>query len=536
MPSIERKSLDRISRGDRLLIDAGGFAKAGKPLNDRMIQLLARYRVTWVPVLSLSYEEKQPHLRDIEADPAYEDRLIADSLRNLREPFSSVRFRMLDKLRSIYSPFSEEAKSFQVRGKKKHITRDILLERNPGPLYQPDIDAGSEAIISQAHVSYLKEALTHIYSQLEQMTVRDPETKGKKNRIPLQNYHSIRLQNFYDIHRLSSLGDAVPWHVLDTACYFLATIVNLNKKRIIKGIPVSETRFDPTKSSDLNQEYQYHQEMIIDATLGILLHSIGLSHDSVARTISAKPVYDCGTPACRKQRKTVQRSHFVTKNLLRNRHDLSAITRMMVSLERDYPDTTGYPPPFENRFLHEFVRLFHIIDFYDEMTNPIIHKHPYCRMQVIDYMQSLSGPYEYSTTKIQNLLRFDEKLLEEFLSLLAPYDIGEKVSLGPEENPSECYFVGQVFSCSDSWFPIISILKDERLNRKYNYGSLLFHIPASTALYVEKGKITKRVRLPWMQKLKIRDQGIGPGDIRSFRDPVFGGQRPLSKLLKVLLR
>ncbi len=59
MPSIERKSMDRLSQGDRLLVDIGPMAKAGRPIDEKTITLLGKHKVSYVATLTTKYEEKQ---------------------------------------------------------------------------------------------------------------------------------------------------------------------------------------------------------------------------------------------------------------------------------------------------------------------------------------------------------------------------------------------------------------------------------------------------------------------------------------------
>lgn len=523
MPSIERKSIDRIRAGDRLLVDAGVFAKAGQPITEKTIQLLARHKITYVPTISPTYEEKES------MDEKAAEVFIQKEIEKVGGIFSEQRRKLYEKCKSMLQPFSEADKIFWEHGKKKQITEGILLERNPGSLYQPDINAGSNVLLTQNDFRFLYENMVGAYNRLSKLTRIDAETRGQKNRIPRQGYHTIRLQSYYDGGRLSTIGDAMVYHALDTALVFLVTMVNINKKRTVAGFPLSEERFDPDKSHEETSVFRYQPEMIIETAAGILLHTFGLLHSKIHEAVSSKPLLSRDDSKGLQIVRLLQRNINVVHNLFRERREISSLSRMVASMQNEYPDGTGFPPPNENKFIHEFIRLYQIIDTYDELTNPVLRKSPYSREDVISYLKANSGPYEYNREKFSPSPRFDETLLEEFLQVLAPYLAGEKVYLYLPDNKSSSAFVGRVYSYLDSHVPLISILKDERRNKTYRFGQMLFYIPTGNAIVMDKGKVTKKLKIAWVANLKIYDKSIDPGDMASYSDIIYGKERPLSR-------
>jgi hypothetical protein len=523
MPSIERKSIDRIKAGDRLLVDAGVFAKSGQPITEKTIQLLARHKIVYVPTISLTYEERD------KLAGGDEEGLINSEITKLQGIFSEQREKIGEKLKSILQPYKETDKIFWETGKKKQITDDVLLEKNPGSLYQPDINAGSTAILSQNDFRFLYESINSAYNRLSKMTRLDAETRGQKNRIPRQGYNSIRLQSYYDSGRLATIGDAMVWHAIDTAFLFLVTMVNINKKRTVAGFPMSEERFDPDKSYQETAVFRYQPEMIVETAAGILLHTLGLMYVPVHEAVSAKPLLSRDDPKGLQVVRLIQRNINVAHNLLKERREISSLSRMIAAMQKEYPDGTGYPPPNENKFIHEFIRLYHIIDTYDELTNPVLRKSAYGRLDVIDYLSGCSGPYRYSREKFVPSPRYDGTLLEEFLQVLAPFTPGEKVYLYLPENRSSSAFVGRVYSYLDSHIPLISVLKDERRDKSYSFGQMLFYIPTGNVLMMQSGKIVKKLKVEWVKTLKIHDKSIDPGDISSYDDIIYGKERPLSR-------
>ena len=315
MPSIEIKSLDRIKAGDRLLVDAGAFAKAGRSIDEKVIDLLVKHKVVYVPTIAPTYEELEV-LRRKELD---DSSIIEKELEHRLTSIVKLRFKIIDKLKSIYIPYSETTSVFQVRGKKKQMAKAILLETEPGILYQPEIDAGSHVLISPNHLKFLKDCLFSYNSIIERMIVRDTDTRGQKNIIPRQLFHTVRLHSYYGGNKVSSIGDAVPWQTLDIASMFLTVMNNINKKRILQGLPLSEERFDAAKSVDRETTFQYRGELLVDATLGILLSEIGFYQEKVHRVLSQRPVLGSPGLTGREQIFLLQKSINISRNLFRNR-------------------------------------------------------------------------------------------------------------------------------------------------------------------------------------------------------------------------
>ena len=525
MPSIERKNIDRIRSDDRLLVDISTFSKAGRLLDDKAVKILVRHKALTLSTIKLTYEETERVKKSNGMlDP---DRIISDGIDNRTDQLMKLRYRLLEKVKSFYMPFRETHQIFNVSGKKKHLTLGKLLEQEPGPLYDRDIKAGSEALMPPNDLKYVGEIVKAIYGVMDRRIRPYPEPgKKKTKRLSL---NSIRLQSVYNADRLQTVGDALPWHAVDTALYFLFTMISINKKRIIRGRAMSLARFDPDKKTDINEEFQYPSEFIIEAAVGILLHKIGYYHDKIQQIVSSKPVFVLEDSRSQNNIRLMQKNYFIGRNMLKNRDDISSISRMMYSFQYEYSDGTGFPPVNDHKFLHEFVRLFQLVDFYDEMTNPVIGKTAYSRMDVIDYIRKHSGYYSYGRERFIRQKRFDEKLFNEFLEVLAPYEMEEKIYIYPEKNTDEHIFVGRVYSYLNSYIPLISILKDERSGKRYNFGQLLMFIPTSMIMQAKGGKILKKLPLNWVKTLKIFDMPVNPGNISEYRDFIYGKERVLSK-------
>ena len=532
MPSIEFKSLDRLKTEDVLFNDAGNLLKAGKEISERIIREFANHKVLSTPTISPSYEEREQDA--IYETTAGEQTVVQRTIQDHENTrFKELRRRVKEKVISFYVPFVESESIFATRGKKKQISKDMLLEKDPGPLYRDDINAGSRAILKPSDMSFINEILKQIYSQIDHRSYLSPETRKGKDVIQRVHLSSIRLHSLYDHARLRVVGDATTWQAVDTALLFLFTMTNLNKKRAEKGCPLAEARFDPDQPVGLDMEVRYAPGRILDATVGIFLGNLGYSHKSIHPLIPITTLLDKNDPRDKKRIRVLQRSGYVSSHLL-GRMDISSVSRMMCLMRRRYPDGTGFPPLNENRFLHEFVRLYQIIDFYDEMTRPVLFTAPFSRMEVIDYMLQHSGEYRYSLGRFSPQPRFDAKLLSEFLQILKPFEVNEKVYLYPKGLRNEYLFVGRVFSYADSFIPLISILKDEKRNKNYRFGDLVIYIPNSIALFRKNGKLEKTQRYNWIGELEVIDRSINSGHISEYDDVLYGQTRILSKRQRLL--
>lgn len=521
MPSIEHKSVDRLGGSDHLLVDAGILARAGRPVDEKLIRLLGTHKVAVVPVIYPTYEER----KKLEAAGTEEQDFLSGAIDSYNSPFLRIRASLVEQLKSVYIPYSELDRGFCARGKKKQITEDILLSPEPGPLYQEDIDAGSTALLPPVALRNVKTELDRVYEYIEGIlpAKADSET-GDLKRLP-NGFHSIRLHSIFTGDRLQTAGDALVWHVVDTALLFLLAMAHINRGRILSGGKLSSSRFNPEKPSFQKDIYYYDRDLILQAGTGILLHALGLCHMTVHRILSTKPVITGESKREQEIKKVLRRNYNIIRNLVRNRDDISPIARMMITGQYDYPDGTGYPPVDRNTFLHEFLRLFHIIDNWDELINPVLGKLPYSRHKALQHIEESSGAYSYrKDTKVYSP-KFDEELVIHLKKILRPYSPGEKVYISPPGDRGTYVYVGRVFTYGRSHIPMISILKDERTGKKYPFGKLILDI-LQGAMYIRKpNQKPQMTKNQWLTRLIIQDGPSSASEISSFQDFLYGAVR-----------
>ncbi|MFW5800675.1 MAG: hypothetical protein ACOCVC_01470 [Spirochaeta sp.] len=518
IPIVQRKNVGSLREGDRLLMDAGVSVRAGQPADEKTVAFLLRHRCTTVPVIQGAAD-----------DPAR----LQEQVSALQGPFHTIRMRLTEKLKNTYTPYHETDSSFCVKGKKKQITDGILFERDPGPLYQPDIDAGSESILPLSDITYLQHEISSLYDILEKMTYRSPEQKPERRTIPRIHLESIRIGTQFSGDRVAFVGDALPWHCVDTAIWFLVTIINMNKERLERGIPYSDSRFDPNSNTVISDEVRYRPEIIQSATLGILLHGIGLAHRDVHQLLCSMwtRAMDTGRyprieSLPQSDVRLLQKQYFSTRNLFRNRDDIPPIARMMINLQYDYPDLTGYPAPFENRFLHEFVRLFHVIDTYDSLINPIFPM-PVCqKYHALEFIRNNSGSYAYSAEGYRPSPRFDYDLYRSWLNILSPYSRYELLQLSTPGFPESKEYTVQVHSYGSSHLPVFSIRQDQN-QRRHSFGSLLLSMDHNMLMSIKDGQVQGKKKLPGADEMIITEPNIGTPEPAA--DPLYSGERNLSR-------
>lgn len=532
IPFIEQKSVENLVTGiDILYSPAGNLAGAGVFVDDNLKKRLENHRVPFVTVAHLFKEESG-------AGKTREDLEKAISEKE-KAPLQSLRYRLFERVKKVYKPYNEEGATFCAPGKKKRVRKDILLERSPESLHRADILAGSQAQIGEGDLRYLYEALKAIHRGIENLAPTSSEEARSESRIPRIFLESIRLNSIYDASksdkvRLLNAGNAAAWHATDTAILFLYAAVNMNKQRRLDGLPESTVLFDKSRqrsnqsfSYTARDKFSYRDETVLDAAMGALLHAVGLSHTTINAIASKRPTLDGGAGG-KLMAKTLRQNIHVAENLL-DREEVSAVAKMICRSQKEYPDGSGYARNRENAFLHEFSRLFQIIDFYDEHCNPILNPEPFGRMDVILHMLAHSGDYSYSPEKFVPGPKFDRSLLMDFLRILKPYEIFEKVHLYRKDTRRPKLYTGYVasYSRAKTYLPIVAILKDEEAERHYSPGALLFDLENGLRMNysIQEKKVTGTEIDSALRDLEIVDLPKAPGEMKSFQDPVFGAER-----------
>lgn len=201
-----------------------------------------------------------------------------------------------------------------------------------------------------------------------------------------------------------------------------------------------------------------------------LLHSIGLMHITILENMGNKiSLKDKNFKEHHKLKiEHLEKNINIAKNLFRIREDISAITKMIINGQKDYLDATGHPQLKINKFIHELVRIFCIVDTYDELVNPIIIKESANPLETVKFLIENSGKYYWSRKEPKEQTKnkkFDIKMLENFLTILAPFDYGQIVDVNKKNN-NENLFQAAVLEYKMSIAPNLSIINKKNQTYK----------------------------------------------------------------------
>jgi hypothetical protein len=517
---IERKSLKNIALGDRLVENIGRFLKAGLPLDEKGMEFLKSHKVKWASTISLTHQERQEL-----PDPTKETEEVQSLIYQAGSVLLELREELFDQVEPIFKIFSEKDKVFETRGKTKQIKEGDLLKPKLDQIVQGDADNGSQAILPPGRVKGIMHTLAEIYDRLNTGGgYRGPETLTRKNLLPRNSFGSVRTRPVVIGGRIDQPGTALAWHAVDTAIYFMTALLNMNKKRHLLGLPYSQMRFDVDSSFGAATVFRYKDEYLIEAAMGAVLHPLGYCHESIFPLLSEGEGIDVLT-AGPDDYKLIRKNVNVVRNLLRERRDISALGRMIAGAQAEFPDGTGYPKSKEGKIPHEFVRLFHIIDLYDSLANPYLYSNAMNRQDILEYLEFKSGEFPPDLVEFPTPYRFDQEMVEEFLWVVAPYNVGEIVQICPKSRPDQADFIGQVYAYFDSPIPMVSILKDIRTGQDYNFGKMIWNLATKQIFLMEGNNIKKKTIASWLSEYKIVDLSLEAQSMDSYKDQLYGQYR-----------
>jgi hypothetical protein len=121
--------------------------------------------------------------------------------------------------------------------------------------------------------------------------------------------------------------------------------------------------------------------------------------------------------------------------------------------------------------------------------------------------------------------RFDSDMLEEFLWVVAPYNVGEIVHICPKDRPEQADFIGQVYAYFDSPIPMVSILKDVRTGQDYNFGKMIWNLATKQIFLMEGNNIKKKTIASWLGDYKIMDLSLEAQSMDQYQDRLYGQYR-----------
>ncbi|ASQ29013.1 hypothetical protein CDQ96_00990 [Borrelia miyamotoi] len=491
----EIKKVEDLTENDIIFSNIGNLAKLSTRINDKIIKVLNKGNVSCVPVINNYNNIPYEKLINI-----VNDELINNEINFLKEDLTEV-------LKDIYKPFSEKDKIFTIAGKKTIINLNILMEKEPDPIYHKAIIEGSSNILPKHKIISIQKILSKIYNYFDFQKIRNKDNLNSTRTIKKLYLYSIRRDYEFFRGQVKTEGDSVLLHAIDTTIYFLITIAQLNKERARKDAPRLTSKFfiDKSKFTEFT-EFFYDNDTILQAALGILLHPIGLMHTTILQElrekISLKNEYIREKYVAKIE--ILEQSVNVSKNLFRMREDISAITKMMINGQKNYLNIKNDSNTTIKKFTHELTRIFCIIDVYDEMVNPIIIKEPVNPLEAIKFLTENSDKYHWKKDKPEEYLKnkkFDVEMLKNFLKVLAPFDYGDILDVYTR-NCNELLFKAVVLEYTIGTLPIVSIIKQK--DKSYKIGDILMNIEAKEIIIKKQNGTIKKNPLKNADKIELR--------------------------------
>lgn len=511
LPNIEIKTVDRLNLEDRLVVDVENLHRSGRSVDAKLIQLLGRTQVPHVPAISLTYEEKKK-LTTEEHQRAY----IDDFLQKRNTPWEELRYELYQTIQEIYSAFDEIANPYQTHHRFRVLNGDKLLKNRVPPEDRAEIRSAAEYFFSDARIARLTRTFQRILECWKGFSPNLPDTQSKRL-FPRLNALSIRMQSIWDGSRIVRPGTALPWHATDTAYLYLASLYHLNRTREVMGCPPTGLKYNVHFSYGDGMVYRYPEEYLVNAAIGAAYHALGFCHPEVQQVLSRRPLLQASSP--HKGVQQIQGAISLIRHLVKSHDNLSPMTRIVILGQSEYPDGSGWPQTKRDHVVHEFVRLFHVVELYDSLTNPWYQKQVYSREDVIAYLWNNSEYYPEGQVGYPRSTPFDRSMVEQFLSILGPWQLGEKVYIFPYDDLSMPHFVGRVYQYLKSYVPIISVLRDERTGQTYPFGRYLLDIPNGQSFVIEDKQVKDRRSADWITQLRIHDMTVNALDIAKLYHP-----------------
>lgn len=511
MPNIEIKTIDRLSLEDRLVVDFGNLHKSGRSVETKLIQMLGRGQVPHVPTISLTYEEKK-RLPTEESRRAY----IDDILQKRNTPWEELRYELFQHLQEVYHSLENVSESSQALRRLRALHDDSLLETRISQDLQSEIRHAAEYLFSDARIAKLSRTFQSMLEWWKGFSPNMPDLESRRI-FPRVSALSIRMQPIYENEKIVRPGTAIAWHAADTAYLYLAALYHLNRTREVMGCPPTGLKYNVHFSYGDGMVYRYPEEYLVNAAIGAAYHALGFCHPTVQNSLRRRPLIQASGEFTQK----IEGAINMVRHLVKSLDNLSPMTRIVILGQSEYPDGSGWPQTKRNHVPHEFVRLFHVVELYDSLTNPWYQKTVYSREDVLALLWNNSEYYPEGVVPYPTATPFDRGMVEQFLSVLGPWQLGEKVYLFPYADLSTPHFVGRVYQYLKSYVPLISILRDERTGQTYPFGRFLLDIPNGQSFMIEDKQVRERRSADWITQLRIHDTTVNPGDIGKLYHPLL---------------
>lgn len=202
---------------------------------------------------------------------------------------------------------------------------------------------------------------------------------------------------------------------------------------VVKEI-VEELRTSNMLSLDLVDlrtfdEYTYRHSVNVAVLATIVGIGMNMNQESLEELCTAAILHDLGklqidAEILNKPSRLTAEEYAVMKThsqlsyeLIKNKLELSAKTKVAVLQHHENFDGTGYPMGLKGDEIYPFARIIHVVDVYDALTTARPYKSAYSPMESMEYLKGGVG------------IMFDREAVEAFMKYVPVYPKGNSVVL-----------------------------------------------------------------------------------------------------------
>ena len=158
----------------------------------------------------------------------------------------------------------------------------------------------------------------------------------------------------------------------------------------------------------MGMDFKYDE--LTDLCLAALLHDIGKLQ--ISDEILNKPA------GLTEEEYALVKTHpSIAYNIIKDRWDISATTKIGILCHHENVDGSGYPFGLRDSKIHRFARIIHVCDVYDALTSKRPYKNPYSPADASEFLMASCGSL------------FDRDVVEVFLGYVPIYPKGSTVYL-----------------------------------------------------------------------------------------------------------
>lgn len=232
------------------------------------------------------------------------------------------------------------------------------------------------------------------------------QTKMQSKKIVHETIKNITLNKSIDIEKVRN----VVMNMIDDI---------LDNKNILHDLTDIRTNDSYTFSHSVNvavislmigKVLGYDKEKLLNLGIGALLHDIGKA--LIPNEILNKP-----DKLTNEEFSIMQKHSQLGYDTVKNRCDLSPLSRICILSHHEKFDGSGYPLHKKGNDIHEFARIVAIADVFDALTSDRIYRPKWPTYEAVEYLTTLTNS------------QFDKRLVDVFVKHVATFPNGSTIIL-----------------------------------------------------------------------------------------------------------